>query len=304
MHGEGIPYGYGFWSLVAFNALFFLFFLLSFLAPVKRREWRSFGVTTAFIVALFTAMYGFPLTIYILTAVLGSRYPALNPFSHASGHLWVTLFGGGAAMMTLIRLVSNGLMLAGLIIMGAGWRKIHRAQGALVTDGIYRWVRHPQYSGLFLIAIGLLIQWPTIVTLVTFPVLIGMYIRLARREEQEMEAVFGGKYLLYKAATPAFFPWGRRGSGDHLRAVDEGTIPSLEERWSSVRDIQKDPVCGRRVDPRRAPAVRVYRPRAYYFCSPTCEQAFLDEPDRFAERPVARVGREWEWPRKVSDTWR
>lgn len=215
MHGEGI-YGYGLWSLVAFNALFFLFFILSFLTPVRRREWRSFGVTTAFIVALFSEMYGFPLTIYILTAFLGNRYPALNPFSHASGHLWVTLLGGGATMMTVIHLLSNALMLTGLVIMGAGWRKIHRARGGLVMDGLYRWVRHPQYTGLFLITIGLLIQWPTIVTLLTFPILIAMYARLARREEQEMEALFGGKYRLYRAFTPPFFPWPR------LR----GTVPS------------------------------------------------------------------------------
>ncbi len=222
MHGEYI-YGYGLWSLVAFNALFFLFFILSFLAPVRWREWRSLGVTTAFVVALFTEMYGFPLTIYILTAVLGNRYPALNPFSHASGHLWVTLLGGGATMMTVIHVLSNGLMLAGLIIMGIGWWKIHRARGGLVMNGLYRWVRHPQYSGLFLITIGLLIQWPTIVTLLTFPVLIAMYVRLARREEHEMEAHFGGKYRLYRAFTPAFFPWPRLG----------GMVPSWQKAFSS-----------------------------------------------------------------------
>ncbi|MBI4199752.1 MAG: isoprenylcysteine carboxylmethyltransferase family protein, partial [Chloroflexi bacterium] len=143
MHGENIPYGYGFWSLVVFNAAFFVIFVLSFLTPLRRRDWRSFGVYSAFIVALFTEMYGFPLTIYVLTSILGSRYPALNPFSHASGHLWVTLLGGGAAMMTVIHVVSNLLMFGGLVIIAHGWRKVHRAQGALVTDGLYRWVRHP-----------------------------------------------------------------------------------------------------------------------------------------------------------------
>lgn len=256
MHGEYI-YGYGLWSLVALNTLLFLFFILSFLAPVRRREWRSFGVTTAFVVALFTEMYGFPLTIYILTAVLGNRYPALNPFSHASGHLWVTLLGGGATMMTVIHLLSNGLMLTGLIIMGAGWWKIYRARGGLVMNGLYRWVRHPQYSGLFLITIGLLIQWPTIVTLLTFPVLTAMYVRLARREEQEMEALFGGKYRLYRAFTPAFFPWRRRGRvlpSEHTLSpllattsweMAEGAAPSVNAHRSSINDVQEDPVCGR-----------------------------------------------------------
>lgn len=206
MHGDGIPFGYGFWSLVAVNAALFIFFVLSFLAPVKRREWRSFGVFSAFVIALFTEMYGFPLTIYLLTAVLGSRYPALNPFSHASGHLWITFLGGGAWMSVLIHLVSNGLMLAGLLLMGAGWRQIHRAQGELVTDGVYAWVRHPQYAGLFLITVGMLVQWPTIVTVATWPVLLGVYYRLARREEREAEGRFGEAYLAYRAWVPMFVP--------------------------------------------------------------------------------------------------
>jgi protein-S-isoprenylcysteine O-methyltransferase Ste14 len=206
MHGENIPYGYGFWSLAIFNAAFFVIFVLSFLTPLRRREWRSFGMYSAFIVALFTEMYGFPLTIYILTSVLGSRYPVLNPFSHASGHLWVTLLGGGAAMMTAIHVVSNALLFGGLIIIARGWRQVHRAQGALVTDGLYRWVRHPQYSGLFLITIGLLIQWPTIVTVLTWPILLLVYLRLARREEADMERQFGDAYRAYAAWVPRFVP--------------------------------------------------------------------------------------------------
>lgn len=206
MHGDGIPFGYGFWSLVAVNAALFIFFVLSFLAPVKRREWRSFGVFSAFVIALFTEMYGFPLTIYLLTAVLGSRYPALNPFSHASGHLWITFLGGGAWMSVLIDLVSNGLMLGGLLLMGAGWRQIHRASGALVTDGVYAWVRHPQYAGLFLITVGMLIQWPTIVTGATWPVLLAVYSRLARREEREAEARYGKAYRAYRARVPMLVP--------------------------------------------------------------------------------------------------
>ena len=206
MHGEGIPWGYGFWSLVIVNVAIFVLLALSYLTPVKRREWRSFGVFTAFVVALFTEMYGFPLTIYVLTAVLGSRYPALNPFSHASGHLWITLFGGGAWMSTLIHVVSNGLMLGGLLLMAAGWQRIHNAKGALVTDGVYARTRHPQYSGLFLITIGMLVQWPTTITAVTWPLLILVYYRLARREERDAAAQFADAYRLYKARVPMFVP--------------------------------------------------------------------------------------------------
>lgn len=204
MHGEDIPFAYGFWSLVVVNAALFVFFILSFLTPVKKREWRSMGVTIAFFVALFTEMYGFPLTIYILTGILGSRYPVLNPFSHASGHLWLTFFGGGAAMMNVIHIISNGLVIIGFVIMWKGWKLIHGAKGELVTGGPYANVRHPQYSGLFIIMIGMLIQWPTIITAVMFPVLFYVYYRLSKREESEMIITFGDEYKRYMEKTPMF----------------------------------------------------------------------------------------------------
>jgi protein-S-isoprenylcysteine O-methyltransferase Ste14 len=209
MHGENISYAYGFWSLVAVNVGLFAFFLLSFLTPFKKREWRSMGATLAFFVALFTEMYGFPLTIYILTGILGSNYPALNPFSPASGHLWLVVFGGGQTMMTVIHIISNGLALIGFIIMGKGWSLIHGTKGGLVMTGPYAYVRHPQYSGLFLIMIGMLIQWPTIITALMFPALIYVYYRLSKREKAEMVVLFGDEYRLYREKTPMFVPkWG------------------------------------------------------------------------------------------------
>ena len=206
MHGEGISYAYGFWSLVIVNVGLFAFFIISFLTPVKKREWRSMGVTLAFFVALFTEMYGFPLTIYILTAVLGSKYPALNPFSHSSGHLLLTFLGGGAVMMTVIHLISNGMVVIGFALMWKGWKLIHSAKGGLVTEGPYAYVRHPQYSGLFIIMIGMLIQWPTMITAVMFPVLVFVYYRLSKREESEIVKQFGEIYRRYAEKTPMFIP--------------------------------------------------------------------------------------------------
>jgi protein-S-isoprenylcysteine O-methyltransferase Ste14 len=206
MHGEDIPYAYGFWSLVIVNAGLFAFFILSFLTPLRKREWRSMGATLAFVVALFTEMYGFPLTIYILTGILGSKYPVLNPFSHASGHLWLVLFGGGPTMMTVIHIISNGLVLIGFAIMWKDWSLIHAAKGELVTGRLYAYVRHPQYSGLFLVMIGMLIQWPTIITAFMFPVLLFVYYRLSKREEGEMIELFGEEYRKYRERTPMFMP--------------------------------------------------------------------------------------------------
>ena len=75
-----------------------------------------------------------------------------------------------------------------------------------MTDGVYAWVRHPQYAGLFLITIGMLVQRPTIITAATWPALLVVYYRLARREEREAEAQFGRAYRAYRARVPMFVP--------------------------------------------------------------------------------------------------
>ncbi len=199
-------YAYGMWPVAAVSIGIFIFFTLSYIKPKKRWEWRSMGTYSAFVVALFTEMYGFPLTIYILTSTLGSRYPVIDPFTHINGHLWVALAGGSPAVWVLVMLVSNVAMFGGLIIMGRAWKQIHKASGKLVTSGLYSRVRHPQYFALFLITVGMFIQWPTIITAAMWPVLMFMYYRLARREEKEMETNFGDQYATYRRQVPMFFP--------------------------------------------------------------------------------------------------
>lgn len=199
-------YEYGFWPIVVINVAIFLLFAISFLKPRKKFEWRSMGVFSAFIVALFTEMYGFPLTIYILTSYFGYQLPVFQPFSHVNGHLLGTLLGASENMKIVICQIGSIFMGAGIGIMGWGWWFIHKADGELVTSGPYKYVRHPQYTGLFLITIGMLIQWPTIITLVMWPVLTLSYIRLAKKEEKIVIEEFGEKYLDYRSNTPAFFP--------------------------------------------------------------------------------------------------
>ncbi len=199
-------YAYGMWPFVVINTGIFLFFVLSYLKPKKRWEWRAMGAFSAFLVALFTEMYGFPLTIYILTSALGSKYPVIDPFTHTNGHLWVALAGGSMYVWGLVMLVSWGVIIAGLVIMGKAWKQIHKANGNLVTSGLYARVRHHQYSGLFLIMMGLLIQWPTIITAAMWPILMLMYYRLAHREDREMENRFGDQYVTYRQQVPMFWP--------------------------------------------------------------------------------------------------
>ncbi|WP_029131859.1 methyltransferase family protein [Sedimenticola selenatireducens] len=205
-------YAYGMWIVVAFNLGLFLFFVLSFLAPKGWAEWRSMSVMVAFLVALFSEMYGFPLTIYLLTSWLGDAYPVLNPFSHKLGHLWVVVLGGSDLAWALVMGVSLVLMLAGYILLSRGWRQVHGSHGRMTTDGLYTVVRHPQYTGLFLLIAGFLVQWPTLITVLMAPILLYAYVRLARQEETVMTDRFGNDYVRYAERTPRFFPpvsrWG------------------------------------------------------------------------------------------------
>ena len=200
---------YGLWLLVALNSAIFVIFAFSFTKPKTKRDWRSFGAFVAFIVALFTEMYGFPLTIYLLSGWLGQRFPQANLLAHDAGHLWNTLFGWkGDPHLNPLHLLSNVFIAGGFILLASAWDVLYRAQrdGRLATTGPYARLRHPQYVAFITILLGFLLQWPTLVTLVMFPILMVMYVRLARREEREAIDSFGTEYERYAAATPAFLP--------------------------------------------------------------------------------------------------
>ncbi len=200
---------YGLWSLVIINSLVFIIFAFSFAKPQSKRDWRSFGAFSAFIVALFTEMYGFPLTIYLLSGWLSNRIPGIDPFSHDAGHLLEDLFGwGGNPHFGPFHLASNILIVAGFFLLSASWRVLYRAQRrhTLATTGPYAKIRHPQYAGFVMIMFGFLLQWPTIVTVIMFPILVYMYVRLAGTEEIEAYAEFGEEYSAYTGRVPAFFP--------------------------------------------------------------------------------------------------
>src|SRR5574338_257400 len=200
---------YGLWPLVVINVAIFVMFALSFYKPRTARDWRSFGAFSAFLVALFTEMYGFPLTIYLLSGWLLKRYPDIDLFSHDSGHLWETLLGWqGDPYFTWLHWLSEGLIVGGFILIGSAWKVLYQAQRThqVASDGPYAYLRHPQYAGFILIMLGFIFQWPTLITLIMFPLLVFMYVRLSQREERESLAEFGEIYATYAARTPAFLP--------------------------------------------------------------------------------------------------
>ena len=199
-------YAYGLWGLVFIHIGLFAGFMLSFAKPSTKIEWRSLGLFSSFIAALFIEMYGFPLTIYLLTSWLGSNYPVTDPFSHESGHLLGIFLGVRSDHGTFLHLLSNLMIFGGAMIIASGWSAVHKGQGETVTIGPYKYVRHPQYVGFIAIIIGFLIQWPTVITIIMAPILVIRYIRLAAKEEQFMLKKFPEEYSAYMRKIPAWIP--------------------------------------------------------------------------------------------------
>ena len=209
--------GFGLWGLAFVNSVVFILFALSFFKPQSARDWRSFSAFSAFLVALFAEMYGFPLTIYLFSGWLQSHYPSVNWFSHDAGHLFEMMFGWRVSPhFGPFHIASFVLIGGGFWMISVGWAVLHTAQQrrAMATTGIYERLRHPQYVGFILILTGFLLQWPTLLTLAMYPVLVVMYVRLARYEENAAMAEYGDAYRGYMARTGSFFPkWRAQGSG-------------------------------------------------------------------------------------------
>jgi protein-S-isoprenylcysteine O-methyltransferase Ste14 len=199
---------YGLWMLVVLNSAIFLMFAFSFFKPQTARDWRTFGAFGAFIVALFVEMYGFPLTIYVMSGWLQTRFPNIDLLSHNTGHLWSTLLGEkGDPHFGLLHIASYAFLGLGFYLLSSAWSVLYQAQRrhTLATTGAYARIRHPQYVAFVLILLGFLLQWPTLLTLAMFPILLIMYGRLALTEEAQMRAQFGEEFERYVQCTPRFF---------------------------------------------------------------------------------------------------
>lgn len=208
MSQESAP-AYGLWSLVIVNSLVFIIFAFSFAKPQSKRDWRSFGAFSSFLVALFAEMYGYPLTIYLLSGWLGSRFPGVDFLSHDAGHLLEVMFGWRAnPHFGPFHLVSAVFIGGGFWLLSAAWSVLYANQraGTLAQTGAYARIRHPQYVAFVLIMFGFLLQWPTVLTVVMFPILCLMYVRLAYTEEREAAQHFGEEWDRYARHTPRFFP--------------------------------------------------------------------------------------------------
>ncbi|MBW2094065.1 MAG: isoprenylcysteine carboxylmethyltransferase family protein [Deltaproteobacteria bacterium] len=200
---DGVTLG-GHWILALIMIVVGMWIFFKYLAPKDWKEWRNVGLLQAFVIALYAEMYGFPLTIYLLTSFLKLNIPWL----HSKGHLWATLLGLGETGAMIEMFLGLGIVFAGITLVFRGWHLIYEAQGKdkLVTDGVYSSMRHPQYTGIFIALFGQLIHWPTLLTFVFFPIIVLAYYHLARKEEKVMEEKFGEEYEIYRRRVPMFIP--------------------------------------------------------------------------------------------------
>ena len=223
-----MSYGYGLWLLVIVNSAVFIIFAGSFFHPRTKRDWKAMGGFSAFVVALMVEMYGFPLTIYFLSGWIGSRFESLT-LTHNGGHLWSELVGWkGDPHVSPFHLASYVFMGLGFWAIAAAWPVLLRAAkaGTLATTGPYARVRHPQYVGFLAIMVGFLLQWPTIPTIVMFPVLVYVYRRLSTQEERGVAAQFGPTWDDYARGTPRFIPRLERRANPPVPGPTERRVPT------------------------------------------------------------------------------
>jgi protein-S-isoprenylcysteine O-methyltransferase Ste14 len=164
-------------------------------------EWKSRSAFVAFMLALFAEMFGIPLLLFVATPFFSHDAVPLHLGSLGTVYLFKHYFIFGFTGTV----IGSYLSLAGMVIILVGWIQIHKAK-SLVKTGMYKFIRHPQYTGIFLLITGWMLHWATTLTLLMYPFLLFMYYILSRKEEKDMIARFGDDYLQYKKVSGMYLP--------------------------------------------------------------------------------------------------
>lgn len=190
-----------------FGVLFFTVIysvVLLFIPFYRKMDKKPAGTYFAFVIAFAIEMHGIPFSMYLISWVIGKNLP--------EGILW------GHTMVTSIGFwgmyINIGCAVIALFLILNGWYNIYKkywskesGKGSLVKTGVYKYIRHPQYTGLLLLSFGMMVEWATLPLLLMYPVMIFMYVRLAKREERDMLNEFGDDYRKYMKSTKMFLPF-------------------------------------------------------------------------------------------------
>jgi len=201
--GETLESHFHNWFGVVFFALLYGA-VLFFMPFYKKMDKKPAGTYLAFVLAFAVEMHGIPFSMYFLSLLVGRTLP--------EGILWGHTLNFAIGFWGMY--LNIALSLCGLFLILNGWYHVYhkywsreKGAGRVVETGIYRYIRHPQYAGLFLMTLGMLLEWATLPLLLLFPVIILMYVHLAKREEKDMEEEFGEEYKNYKKRTKMFIPF-------------------------------------------------------------------------------------------------
>ena len=190
-----------------FGVLFFVVLysvVLLFMPFYKKMDKKPAGTYFAFIIAFAIEMHGIPFSMYVISWIIGKNLPE----GVLWGHTLVTKIGFWGMYTNMI------CATVALILILNGWYNIYKkywsketGKGLLVKKGVYRYIRHPQYTGLLLLSFGMMLEWATLPMLILYPIMIGMYVRLAKKEEKDMILEFGNEYREYMKETKRFIPF-------------------------------------------------------------------------------------------------
>ena len=198
---------YGNWFGVILWIVIYSHFLL-FIPFYQKSQRKPATAYMAFILAYALEMFGIPMSMYVISWLLGRNLPD----GILWGHTLIAYIGHRGMYICIVLNVIGG------IIIILGWKQIYQdywrhkeGQGKLVTDGIYKYIRHPQYTGFLLMTLCMLFEWATLPLLIMYPILVVLYLRLAKKEEADMLAEFGDAYRQYMKVTNRFLPNLRKG---------------------------------------------------------------------------------------------
>ncbi|WP_425448103.1 methyltransferase family protein [Dethiothermospora halolimnae] len=191
------------WGGVIFFVIIYSIALL-FVPFYKKANRKPATAYLAFVLAFAIEMHGIPFSMYLISGIIGKKLP--------DGILWGHTLNQHIGYWGMY--INIGLSIIAILLISNGWYNIYhkywsreKGEGRVVKTGVYRHIRHPQYTGFILLTIGMIFDWANLFMLLFFPIIIYTYYKLAKKEEEDMIKEFGEEYIRYRKKTKMFLPF-------------------------------------------------------------------------------------------------